>query len=163
MKIDEIECCVGCRLPQTILRFNPSFLGLPSVKKKNLWSLRTLWTRKPTTKWDLQNQKVLLRICMLTKKIFVAVWPPYRVDDGPNAAKYFIFLKRLLTLATTTKWWRFVYIPETLGFGSALGRNGFKPRNIELGISSFLAKLCQRFGEKKWKKTRLVKLALFRP
>ena len=153
MKIDEIECCVGCRLPQTILRFNPSFLGLPSVKKKNLWSLRTLWTRKPTTKWDLQNQKVLLRICMLTKKIFVAVWPPYRVDDGPNAAKYFIFLKRLLTLATTTKWWRFGYIPETLGFGSALVcRNGFKPMNIELGISSFLSKLCQRFG-KKMKKT----------
>ena len=160
MKIDEIECCVGCRLPQTILRFNPSFLGLPSVKKKNLWSLRTLWTRKPTTKWDLQNQKVLLRICMLTKKIFVAVWPPYRVDDGPNAAKYFIFLKRLLTLATTTKWWRFGYIPETLGFGSDLCRN---ERNIELGISSFLAKLCQRFGKEKRKKTLLVKLALFKP
>ena len=92
---------------------------------------------------------------MLTKKkIFFAVWPPYRVDDGPNAAKYFIFLKRLLTLATTTKWWRFGYIPETLGFGSALVcRNGFKPMNIELGISSFLSKLCQRFGKKKWKKT----------
>ena len=163
MKIDEIECCVGCRLPQTILRFNPSFLGLPSVKKKNLWSLRTLWTRKPTTKWDLQNQKVLLRICMLTKKIFVAVWPPYRVDDGPNAAKYFIFLKRLLTLATTTKW-RFGYIPETLGFGSALCRNGFKSLWIlELGISSFLAKLCQRFGKKKLKITLLVKLALLKP
>ena len=94
---------------------------------------------------------------MLTKNkkkiFFAAIWPPYRVDDGPNAAKYFIFLKRLLTLATTTKWWRFGDIPETLGFGSALCRNGFKPMNIELGIYSFLAKLCQRFGKKKWKKT----------
>ena len=93
-----------------------------------------------------------LRICMLTKKIFVAVWPPYRVDDGPNAAKYFIFLKRLLTLATTTKW-RFGYIPETLGFGSALCRNGFKPMNI--GTRHFFIS-CQIMPkiwyEKKWKK-----------
>ena len=35
-----------------------SFLGPPSVKKRNLWSLRTLWIREPTIKWGHQNQEV---------------------------------------------------------------------------------------------------------